>query len=840
MKRLIIFPLLLATLSLGAQTIDYKGTMVELGPHALYVDGSLSEGELSVSPYMFRDFNKAMRHLTDGTPADPMRVYIAPWVYWIDDPDDPGIRSPKPGQGAPIGLEIRCEALQLLGICTDPRDVVLASARGQTQGARGNFTMFDFYGNDLVVKDLTMGNYCNIDLVYPRNPELGRARRNSAITQAQLAFCHGDRIYAENVRFDSRLNLTPLSGSKRTLFVGCHFESTDDSLNGAAVHLGCDFDFWGRQPFGGVDRYGSVFMDCDFSVRHGEAVQALSKNVGRHSIVDVRYHAGRSVQLAWTFRPEEWLRCYQYNVTLDGNPAFVGAAKPYNTVCLDQKSQLSAYRLVRDDGSVLYNSYNLLRGDDGWDPQGIKAEVEALGRRDGADYANIPTCLDMNLREAWIQTGGESLRLTATPMRQLGYPLHNQMVRWRVQPGYERFVSLSATEGEECVVTAVNRDDRTRVFDIIAYTEEGLEVAVQLTVAPDFIEAPEFTAKPVLKIGGSEARVEYQLDLQGREDESLVTWYRCDDRWGGGAVPVSVSRFGKPQRSYTLTREDAGHYLMVGVSPKHLRCEAGEEVRAISRSAVKASGLPQTKDYETDFVNFPTANQTEVKPGYWTVDGYMPEDTRAYYSSQPDLSQPCWIYGTGINGAKGYGIQPVQQGARLRYTPLKGKYGDMSVTWQIDPAKDGGQGFGSARQQYLDLFVKFDMESLSGYALRVIRTTKYANAVDVLLVRYDGGIVSPVSESVTVDCFLTGCVLNVKYCAGVLSASVSGPRHVAELADDPAVQRSAEISAAVESNGFGGFGLQHTSTVGTESRILVHSVKAEWEQVVNKTISPSR
>ncbi len=840
MKRLIIFPLLLATLSLGAQTIDYKGTMVELGPHALYVDGSLSEGELSVSPYMFRDFNEAMRHLTDGTPADPMRVYIAPWVYWIDDPDDPGIRSPKPGQGAPIGLEIRCESLQLLGICTDPRDVVLASARGQTQGARGNFTMFDFYGNDLVVKDLTMGNYCNIDLVYPRNPELGRAKRNSAVTQAQLAFCHGDRIYAENVRFDSRLNLTPLSGSKRTLFVGCHFESTDDSLNGAAVHLGCDFDFWGRQPFGGVDRYGSVFMDCDFSVRHGEAVQALSKNVGRHSIVDVRYHAGRSVQLAWTFRPEEWLRCYQYNVTLDGNPAFVGAAKPYNTVCLDQKSQLSAYRLVRDDGSVLYNSYNLLRGDDGWDPQGIKAEVEALGRRDGADYANIPTCLDMNLREAWIQTGGESLRLTATPMRQLGYPLHNQMVRWRVQPGYERFVSLSATEGEECVVTAVNRDDRTRVFDIIAYTEEGLEVAVQLTVAPDFIEAPEFTAKPVLKIGGSEARVEYQLDLQGREDESLVTWYRCDDRRGGGAVPVSVSRFGKPQRSYTLTREDAGHYLMVGVSPKHLRCEAGEEVRAISRSAVKASGLPQTKDYETDFVNFPTANQTEVKPGYWTVDGYMPEDTRAYYSSQPDLSQPCWIYGTGINGAKGYGIQPVQQGARLRYTPLKGKYGDMSVTWQIDPAKDGGQGFGSARQQYLDLFVKFDVESLSGYALRVIRTTKYANAVDVLLVRYDGGIVSPVSESVTVDCFLTGCVLNVKYCAGVLSASVSGPRHVAELADDPAVQRSAEISAAVESNGFGGFGLQHTSTVGTESRILVHSVKAEWEQVVKKTISPSR
>lgn len=830
MRKLVLsLAMLLAALSLAAQTIDYKGTEVELGPHALYVDGSLGEAQAEKSPYMFRDFGEAVKHLTDGTRDKPMRVYIAPGVYWIDDPDDPEIRVPKQGKGSPIGLEIRCEALQLLGICTDPRDVVLACARGQTQGARGNFTMFDFYGDDLVFRDLTMGNYCNIDLVYPRNPALNRPKRNSAITQAQLAFCHGDRIYAENVRFDSRLNLTPLSGSKRTLFVGCHFESTDDSLNGAAVYLGCDFDFWGRQPFGSVDRCGTVFMDCDFNVRHGEAVQALSKSVGRHSIVDVRYRALRPVQLAWTFRPEEWLRCYQYNITLDGNPAFVGAAKPYNTVCLDQKSQLSAYRLTRDDGSVLYNTYNLLRGDDGWDPQGIREEVEALGRRDGVDYSDIPTCLDMNLREAWIQTGGESLTLTATAVRHLGYPLHNQRVYWKVQPGYGRFVTLSCTEGEECIVTAVNRGDRTQVFDIIAYTEEGLEVAAELTVAPDFVEAPSFASAPELRIDGAVASVSYELDLQGRADESLVTWYRCDDRRGGGAVPVSVSRFGEPRKTYTLTREDAGHYLMVGVAPKHLRCEAGEEVRVVGRHPVKAAGLPQTGVYETDFRDFPCTNQLEVKPGYWTVDGFMPEDTRMYYSSQPDLGRDCWIYGTGINGAKGYGIQPVQQGARLRYTPLKGEYGDMSVTWQIDPAKDGGQGFASARQQYLDLFVKFDTATLTGYALRVIRTTKYANAVDALLVKYTDGRVEPLCDPVTVDCFLTGCVLSVRYCAGELSASVSGPRHVAELASDPLVRRSAELSARVGMNDFGGFGLQHTSTVGSESRILVHSVKAEWK-----------
>ena len=44
--------------------------------------------------------------------------------------------------------------------------------------------MFDFWGDDLVVKDLTMGNYCDIDLVYPRRPELGRKAKYSAITSS--------------------------------------------------------------------------------------------------------------------------------------------------------------------------------------------------------------------------------------------------------------------------------------------------------------------------------------------------------------------------------------------------------------------------------------------------------------------------------------------------------------------------------------------------------------------------------------------------------------------------------------------------------------------------------
>ncbi|MCR4860191.1 MAG: hypothetical protein K5910_05975 [Bacteroidales bacterium] len=826
-KMISILALALLCCSLSAQTIDYKGTKVVLGPRALLVDGSLPDAEAAASPFVFNDFREAMSHLQDGTREEPMRVFIAPWVYWVDDPDDGQVRRAE-GGGTPFGMVVRCEALQLLGMTEDAHDAILASARGQTQGAVGNFTMFDFWGDDLVVRDLTMGNYCDIDLVYPRRPELGRKARYSAITQAQVAFCHGDRILAQNVRFEARLNLCPLIGTRRVLYEDCHFESTDDSLNGCGVYLHCDLDFWGRQPFGSVDTFGTVFLDCDFNICHDGAVQAVSKNVGRHSLVDVRYHAGRPVRLAWTFRPEEWLRCYQYNISLDGQAAFVGSDKPYNTVLLDRKAQLAAYRLVEDDGTVLYNTYNLLRGTDDWDPQGIRERVLALSRRDGADYANLPTCLNLNVRAASLQTGGEPLALNATVARHLGYPIDNQVVRWKVQPGFERFVTLSAREGRRIVVTPSNHEDLTRSFDLIASTDEGLECAVRLTVAPDFVPAPALTKAPVLTLADGRASVDYAVDLQGRADESLVTWYRCDDRRGGGAVPVSVSRGGEPRKSYALSRDDVGHYLAVGVAPKHLRCLPGEEVRVVSKTPVKASQVNPGKVLSTDFSDFPTDNQPLVRPGYWTVDAFKPVDT-GDYAWTVDPAAPCWTWGSGINGAKGLGLQQLQQGARLRYTPLPGRYGDMSVTWQVDPAKDGGQGFASARMQYLDLFIKFDTETLTGWALRVIRTVKFSDAVDVMLVRYEGGVVTPLTEGVSTNCFLTGCKLTVKVEGSRLTAHVEGPNHMASCADDPRIHPSVDLEAEIVPNTFGGIGLQHTSTVGTESRILVHSVCAEWE-----------
>src|SRR5579872_7137013 len=154
-------------LEFHAGYIVYKGKKITLGPNALYIDGQLTSAEAARFPYVFNSVNEAVKHLKDGTEASPMVLYIAPYVYWIDDPEDTTIRVPKPGATSPFGLEIKCEWLKFYGLSDDAHNVVLAANRGQTMGAKGNFTIFRISGQGTSAENVTFGNYCNIDLDYP-------------------------------------------------------------------------------------------------------------------------------------------------------------------------------------------------------------------------------------------------------------------------------------------------------------------------------------------------------------------------------------------------------------------------------------------------------------------------------------------------------------------------------------------------------------------------------------------------------------------------------------------------------------------------------------------------
>ena len=528
--------------------------------------------------------------------------------------------------------------------------------------------MFDFWGDGLFVKNLTMGNYCNVDLEYPLNPLLNRPKRMSAITQAHVAYAHGDKIVAENVRFISRLNMNPLNGAKRILFNDCHLECTDDALTGTGVYLNCSFGFYAPRPFWRTDMGGAVFLNCDFELRHNNGRQYFCKSVGPVSVIDSRFHSYKPCYLGWTHQPTDWLRCYQANVTQNGEPYRIGSEKSINTICLDSLPQLNAYRIIYQ-GDTLYNTYNLLRGEDDWDPLGVKPQIVAAGVLAKADYTQMATCLSVAPLTVTIQTGQSPLRLTAQLKRHVNYVLNNLPIKWKVADGYESDVRLSTDEGFTCEVTAMNQSDETKHFTVIAYTDEGHECATELTVIPDFVTPPAFIDVPRLVLTDGLASLQYTLDLEGRHDESPITWYRCTDEDGVHAIPVAVSRLNEPLREYRLTKDDVGYYLKAVISPKHLRCHAGEPYSVTTSSLIKKEDVAHDRSLVTDFKHFPTCSQPLIIPGFWTVGGYKPHDTREFdLDILPDKEY--WFYGYGRNGAKGTGLVQGQRGARILYTPL--------------------------------------------------------------------------------------------------------------------------------------------------------------------------
>ncbi len=591
--------------------IVYQGKTILLGPKAFFIDGQLSGKEAAKYSHVFNSVNEAAKHLTDGTEASPMVLYIAPSVYWIDNPDDPEIRIPKATGSTPFGLEIKCEWLKFYGLSDYAKNVVLACNRGQTMGAKGNFTMLRISGQGTSAENITFGNYCNIDLVYPLKPELGRQKRGSAIVQAQLVFCDGDKLVARNTRFVSRLNLSPFAGGKRTLFDRCLFESTDDALNGTAVYLNCILKFYSGKPFWGTVGTGAVFLGCDVnSYTRGE--QYFTKSKGQVAAVDTRFESETLTYLGWRDIPAKESRNYQFNIQLSGEPVLIGKYHPQSTVDMTGKAVINAYRFIYKD-EVIYNTYNLLSGDDNWDPMGIKSLVNLKIKPDGT-----------------------------------------------------------------CVIIPTNTNDEMKEVIVTASTSSGLEAASVVYVTPSILNAPEFSLLPTLKKNkDGRLTLDYKLDMKFR-DQSLVNWYRCSDAKGNNPIEIAVSRLNEPKLFYVLSSGDMGYYIMAKVSPKHLRSMTGEPVAVLTAEPVSAIDVKADNNIlDVDLKSLSTKYQPEVKPGFWTLDCYAPADT---YDWTADNSGDPWYYGGGTDGAiNATGLVQANKGARLRYTPVGGKFGDMNM-----------------------------------------------------------------------------------------------------------------------------------------------------------------
>lgn len=817
----------------GGTYIKYQGETIQLSETAIYLDGSLSDELAAQYPYVYNDITKALSAdaLKNGTADKPMTVYVAPYVYWIDDPAATDTVQKTEGYSVPYGMVVNSEYLTIKGLTGNPDNVVLAGNRGQSHASNGNYTMFRFNcSGALTVKNITIGNYCSVDLDYPLMSELNQAKRTETITQAQLADVSGDKMFADNCNFISRLNLDPINGASRSLYNNCHFESTDDALNANAVYVGCDFDFYGNRPLYSSYGTGSTFLGCTFNCKilnvEAEPTQFFTKEGGTITAVDCVYNSNLSVPISigWTKTPSTSLKCYQSNIIHNGQSITIGGEGAKETVDMTGKSVLDAYKVV-SGGKTYYNTYNLLKGSDDWDPLGVKDVIKAAGQD------TVATQLSITSDVTEIESGKETASIGGTVNYFYGTNDTTQKITYSVSDEDKAYVKLTDNGDGTCKVEGTNNDDAARKVIINASTESGLEAAVGITVKPSKIEAPAFTKAPVITNDGQGSlKVDYSLDLGSREDMSAISWYRCTDAEGSNPILVAVTRNDSPEYTYKLTAGDVGYYIMAKVESKNIRSDYGTPVNTVYDKAIGVKDV-RSKNFATDFSNFPNVKQSEIKAGFWTVDYNRPADTESFGSWQGADTEEPWKYGTTGNGCVGAGLYEGTQGARLMYTPVEGTYGDMSLKLVVDPAKTAGQGFGSAGQ-YMDVLLKFDTSTLTGYGLRIVRTKASSNAVTFVLVKYDNGTVTEISDKVIASCYATGCTISLKAEGNKLTAHVETPTE--QLADQAAkgYPHVVDLTADIEANSFGGVAIQHTGTLGAggwQNTTMLHNLNVTWE-----------
>lgn len=805
--------------------VIFEGKCYDLGPSTLYLDGSLAEAS---SPYVFRDALKAMKAV-EAAPAGKVTLLVAPWVYWLDDPDDPEIRrNPDNSNGIPYAVEIRRDTLSVKGLAAKPENVVFAANRGQTQGALGNFTMVHFIGSSLELENVTFGNYCNVDLEYPLRPEFNREKRRQAIVQAQIGICDGtDRLFARNCRFISRLNMCPFVGARRSLFKDCYMECTDDALAGSAVYLDCRFTWFSTKPFYSTAATGAVFLNCDIDLQGGSP-QYITKVPGMVTVIDTRFRVSNESSLQR--RAIQWTRdlsnntCYQSNVVVNGDGYSIDAERPNLSVDLTDKPLLAAYR-VDHDGATIYNTPNLLAGDDGWDPLGLRPKIEKIERITGRKLLEVPVMVDFGARSVDMQASGDKLPLQPRYKLWGGYDCKGNDFEGESRWTYPASLKLYAGTGGDVTCVSGNLLSKPVTGAVTMEHDYGWRGAVIVNVAPYLKEAPAVIEQPRIVYDKSSHRLRLDYKLEAVDlDESFVAWYRRDA--AGDTVRI---RHGKVpgQAFYRPANADEGYRIVASLTPKGDDTKPGERIlvefpEVISSRHIPGAGKAQ-KSLSTDFSDIPAHYQPEVRKGWWTFDAYKPVDTEMHdWTPDPEHG---WYYGYGTDGAKGAGLVQMTKGARMFYSPERDKCRDMSLSLVVEPCKPAGQGFGSATGQYMDVYIKFDPATLSGYALRIERTADYDRAVVFSLVRYDNGIVTPVSEPVASSCYRTPCSIDLAVKGDLFTASASTSAAV-EARDG--VAEAVNLSARIEPTDFSAFGIQHTGSTGA-SASLISRLSAEWK-----------
>ena len=763
-------------------------------PYDYLVDSSLAQDDPANGK--FRTLQAAYAAAPAGTATRQTVIGIKPDVYQIT------------GTATTPGLTISKNYITLLGLTNDHRNVVLADNRGNQQGA-GTATQSD-NGYVIVVNatgftaiNLTLLNYCNVNYEYPGNPSKNLTERSDVITQAVALQASGDKHTYSHVAILSRLD-TMFLLTTRAYLTNVFIEGTDDFIGGGTISVWQNSVISFPTGSGVPSVSGTVFINTTFTT--SGSMQFYKSPGSPAALINCVLPVNTGSSVAWV-RGNAPVRQNLYSLTYhnkdsNGNPAVIvdGSTGP---------PTFTLSRELSDQEALAFNPWNLLRATptgtaDDWDPAGAQATYDPLGQ------GNLIYRMSMTGGSPSIITGraGATISASVSPIRA-----PDRSITWSTS---SNLVSLSATVGASVVVTGQNTTGQSQYIQINATAANGFYVTAWVFVQPAYISPPTLMSGPTL--GGPSngtLTANYKLNLTaGRADQSIITWYSCDDASGSNPRAVAVSRGNVPLRTYTLVPGNIGKYLRAGVQPKVDISDPGPEVFAISSRPIAASDIKSTT-VSPDFTNFVTTANSSYVSGLWTVLG-------------------TWTSTTGSTLANGYGVRVGSQGASLLYQQ-DAPYGDMQIDVAMTPEKTAGQGFGSPGSgqdgdliQKADIFIKYDPRTQNGYSLRWWRTTQSATACMFQLYQHINGVGSPISPTQV----LTGVFKPDTY----MTLSIIGSTFTVSAYNDVDTF-TLFLQATVSPNLFGGAGMYWSGTVPAGNSNVYSMFKMSYPGTVQLSTS---
>lgn len=723
----------------------------------------------------FKTLQAAYEAAAEGTEQRPTVIGIKPNVYQL------------PGGASTPSMSIRKNWITFLGLTNNRRSVVLADNRGHMEGADDDGFILDVNATGFAARNLTILNYANVDYEYPGDPARNLKMRNPTITQAVCLQAAGDKHTYENVALCSRLD-TMFLRTRRSYFKNVFIQGTDDFIGGGNISYWEDCKVIFPTGSGVMSAGGVVFKNTIFESTAG---MQFSKAPGKpDALIDCTLPI-RSAQ-----NPISWIRGYapprptQYYLTYHckdtaGNPAIIRDGSAQNSG--------SAYgRELSGKEALAFSPWNLLRGADDWDPTGTKAAC--------AEQSSQIYRLALNPASSSIRTNGKGATISA---EILPADAADKTVKWSTNSA---LISLDPMTGPAVKVTGKNNTSSPQWIPVTATAANGFNVNAYVYVAPPYTDPPAITAGPILSAPAhGSIRVDYMLDLKGHEDQSLVSWYICDDASGGNARKIAISRGDVPLRELPLTRGYIGKFIEATVEPKHQLSDPGPAKLVVAQSPIVASDITTTT-INPDFRNFVETPSTSYASGLWTVNG-------------------TWTIQAGDEYQNGYGIRAGSQGASVLYQQ-DADCGDMQIDLVMTPEKTAGMVFGSPgastdgdRVQKMDVYIKYDPRTRNGYLLRLWRTTLSASKCMYQLFRMVNGAGLPASDQQELTgVFKANTQMTVKIIGSTMTA----------IAHNDVDKDTLALEATITPNHFGGAGVYFSGSVPRGNSVIYSQIRISY------------